>query len=361
MEEAPRIDPEDLTRFMRGNGKVKGIINGLRELPQWADAPDNSRELMHRVKVQLDEKLAAEDLLPMEKAELTQIKNSLVDLLEQVDIPDAAGRQAELTAIYGRPQELTAADLAQTQAAAGPSAYGAGRYTFHDKSAPIDEILKGPLGGFLQANASPENVGTSVLNMSPSAIEIGIGQLGSADAMRAAARSGLSKRLGSRSDTANLAEALVGKENPRKMLATLMGSDGAENILRRLELEDRMAKAKNLYNRGSTTASNQLEEETFNKSGKVIDRLIKALSTPMGAAFDTAKDLRNLGLASGKEDLARALAGILFDSQQGAQSLEKIIPYATRRNQIAGKVDDIAAALAKGARPLGVNSATRQE
>lgn len=362
MEEAPRIDPDDLNRFMRDNGTVNRIVNGLRELPQWANAPDNSRQLMHRVKVQLDEKLAAEDLLPMEKAELTQIKNQLVGLLDQVDIPDTAGRTAELKAIYGyAPAELSAADLAQTQAAAGPSAYGAGRAIFADKSAPIDEILNGPLGGFLAHNQSPENVGTSVLGMSPSAVQIGIGQLGSADAMRAAARSGLSKRIGNKGDTKNLAEALVGAENPRKMLSTLMGPDGADNILRRLELEDRMAKSKNLYNRGSTTASNQLEAETFDKSGAVVDRLVKAITqSPWTTGFQTLKDLRHLGLASNKEDLARALAGILFDSEQGAQTLQKILPYATRRNEIASKYDNLAAALVKSTRPGAVNSITRQ-
>lgn len=351
--ESPRIDPEDVTRFMRNNDITTGIVNKLRKYPKYANLPDNSRELMHRVKMELDDMLKDAALTKTDKADIESVKGPLLKLLDQVDIPDTAGRQAELKALYGyAPAELSAADLAQTQAAAGPSAYGAGRAIFADKSAPIDEIMNGPLGGFLQHNYSPENVGTSVLGMSPSAVEIGIGQLGSADAMRAAARSGLSKRIGSRGDTRNLAEALIGAENPRKMLSTLMGPDGADNILRRLELEDRMAKGKNLYQRGSTTARNLLEEETFNKSGAVVDRLLKALASPKGALFQTVGDLKNLGLASGKEDLARALAGILFDTEQGTATLQKVIPYAMRRNEIAGQYDNLAAALARGSRPL---------
>lgn len=350
--ESPRIDPEDVTRFMRNNDITTGIVNKLRKYPKYANLPDNSRELMHRVKMELDDMLKDAALTKTDKADIESVKEPLLKLLDQVDIPDTAGRQAELKALYGYTPELSAADLAQTQAAAGPSAYGAGRATFAGKSAPIDEIMNGPLGGFLQHNYNPENVGTSVLGMSAPAVEIGIGQLGSADAMRAAARSGISKRIGNKGDTRNLAEALIGAENPRKMLSTLMGSDGAENILRRLEIEDRMAKGKNLYQRGSTTARNLLEEETFNKSGAVIDRLLKAISSPKGALFQTASDLKNLGLASGKEDLARALAGILFDTEQGAATLQKVIPYATRRNEIAGQYDNLAAALARGSRPL---------
>lgn len=351
--ESPRIDPEDVTRFMRNNDITTGIVNKLRKYPKYANLPDNSRELMHRVKMELDDMLKDAALTKTDKADIESVKEPLLKLLDQVDIPDTAGRTAELKALYGyAPAELSAADLAQTQAAAGPSAYGAGRAIFADKSAPIDEIMKGPLGGFLQHNYNPENVGTSVLGMSAPAVEIGIGQLGSADAMRAAARSGISKRIGNKGDTRNLAEALIGAENPRKMLSTLMGPDGAENIMRRLELEDRMAKGKNLYQRGSSTARNLLEEETFNKSGAVVDRLLKALASPKGALFQTVGDLKNLGLASGKEDLARALAGILFDTEQGAATLQKVIPYATRRNEIASKYDTLAAALARGSRPL---------
>lgn len=342
MQDSPSIDPQDLSQFMRGNGTIKGIISDLRTRPQWANVADNSRELMHRAKVRLDEMLSAEDLLPTDKAELMQIKDNLVNLLEQVDLPQGANL----------PLEIARTVENATKPAAGPSAYGAGRAIFADKSAPIDEIMNGPLGGFLQHNYNPENVGTSVLGMSAPAVEIGIGQLGSADAIRAAARSGISKRIGNKGDTRNLAEALIGAENPRKMLSTLMGPDGADNILRRLELEDRMAKGKNLYQRGSTTARNLLEEETFNKSGAVVDRLLKALASPKGALFQTVGDLKNLGLASGKEDLARALAGILFDTQQGADTLQKVIPYAMRRNEIAGQYDNLAAALARGSRPL---------
>lgn len=325
----PEVPKADLGRLMQYNKPLKTALDKARSTGEAAYLPENSTLALHEAKMAIDDMIqsAVTQGNKYEAKKLGDLQKKVLELLD--------------TNTVGK--------------------YKDARKTYEFLSRPINEVTEGDFGRFLNKNARPDAVASEVVGMSPTAISQGIRQLGSASPVRSAARGGMQRRLDNMGETSNLANALLGKAEPKQRLAALMGDDGAENILRRLELEDRMAKGKNLYFRGSTTASNLLEEETFNNSGKVLDRLVKALSTPIGAAFDTAKDLRNLGLASGKEDLARALAGILFDTQQGAQSLEKILPYAVRRNQIASNVDDVAAALTKGVRPLGVNAATRKE
>lgn len=325
----PEVPKADLGRLMQYNKPLKTALDKARSTGEAAYLPENSTLALHEAKMAIDDMIqsAVTQGNKYEAKKLGDLQKKVLELLD--------------TNTVGK--------------------YKDARKTYEFLSRPINEVTDGDFGRFLNKNARPDAVASEVVGMSPTAISQGIMQIGTAKPVRSAARGGMQRRLDNMGETSNLANALLGKAEPKQRLAALMGDDGAENMLRRLELEDRMAKGKNLYFRGSTTASNLLEEETFNNSGKVIDRLVKALSTPLGAAFDTAKDLRNLGLASGKEDLARALAGILFDTQQGAQSLEKILPYAVRRNQIAGSVDDVAAALTKGVRPLGVNAATRKE
>lgn len=316
----PEVPKEDLARLIQYNKPLKTALEKARSMGDAAYLPENSTLALHEAKMHIDDmiKTAKNQGNDYEARKLLELQDEVVGLLDE----NTLGRYADA------------------------------RKTHEFYSGPINEIADGPFGGLLQQGAKPDNVGASVIGMSPTAIREAADGLGNMSPIRDAARAGIQRRLDNMGETSNLAAALVGKAEPRQRLAALMGEDGADNILRRLALEDRMAKGKNLYHRGSTTASNLLEEETFNKSGAVVDRLLKALASPKGALFQTVGDLKNLGLASGKEDLARALAGILFDTEQGAATLQKVIPYATRRNEIASKYDALAAALARGSRPL---------
>ena len=311
----PEVPKADLARLVQYNKPLRTALERARSMGEAAYLPENSTLAVHEAKMAIDDMIASATAQGnnYEARKLLELKGEVLGLLDK----NTLGRYADA------------------------------RKTYEFYSNPINEITDGPFGGLLQGNAKPDNVGGAVLQMSPTAIREAASGLGEMQPIRDAARAGMQRRISNMGDTTNMAKALVGADMPRERLAALMGEDGADNLLRRLSLEDRIASSKNLYNKGSTTASNLAEEADFNRAAGMLDKIMDATKRPL----ETAANLVKTGLLGPDEELARALAGILFDSQSGATALQKITPYAVQRNRIASNVDDVAAALAGITRP----------
>ncbi len=232
-----------------------------------------------------------------------------------------------------------------------PGEYKAARKAFEDRSTFLSGIQEGPLGAVANlAEGKADKAGAMVFKMRPSDIEQLKMQLGpdSRDAFRAMIRGHLQTMADGTQDGFNKVRKAIGSKQAKDRIRAALGEDEGNKLIENLQREDWYQRFSNMYGYGSDTASNLAEGQNFSRMTDAIDKLSGALSSPLQFGRDSMKGLAKMTTRRSEAKYANDLAKILFDTGQGRESLEQIVPYLKDLNRYHGGVDWLTKLAQKG-------------
>lgn len=290
-KESPTINDPAVTDLIKGEGSnpLKREIRKLRELPEYADLPENSIKLIHSA------------------------KSRVQDAIQTMD-PNAANDMRKFLAPVQRALKESSPEFAKADK----------RYARFSRA--ISSIDDGIIGELARAKTAKESaIGSKILSKKASEIKaLKRSFKGKEDELKALLRSHYEDILDK--TPRNLDSA--GKRNPlpklaatkqqRDVITELLGEKEGNELFKFLESQDRMLKGRTRYQIGSDTNENMKLEQRFGGSGGV-SRFVK---NPFSNAFEFLEEALSLDAPATKEAAAR----ILFnpDPRVGADALDKL-------------------------------------
>lgn len=159
------------------------------------------------------------------------------------------------------------------------------------------------------------------------------------DAFNNGVRAYIQKTADATTDGRNPFTSLIGSPERRERIAAALGIDptklNSNALTRILKTEETIAKSKGVYSAGSSTQGNFAEAESFKRGVGVLSKIKN------GAYLDAAMSLFKAGPS---DEMAQNLARIYFDSKNGLEALNKIMPLLKayeKNGNIAGALEKV--------------------
>jgi hypothetical protein len=280
----PTIDDPRLAELIENDAVLRESMNKMRKFAKHSKLPDNSTQLMVLSRRNLRDKINL------------AIKN------EEGSVADA------LQETYNTLNNIILKNAPEVRA--GDALYA--------KAAQKIDDLNSTFLGYLN-KLSPDKIDsvTQLLDRPPariSALRDKFVDAGLESEWNAGVRSVLDlKLLGMRSGQ-NMADRLAGVPEMEKQIRAALG-DKADDVLRGLFFEDKIARGKNAYAVGSQTQPRQAEAEDIKQAATLLESIMNLdYKGAMAKLFDQGMP----------EDLAQGLADIYFNPTRGKDSLTRV-------------------------------------
>lgn len=320
----PTIDAPELQQLIQKDKILSGAIKNIKQTAKHADDPDNATKILVKARKRLWEK--ANDL----KAK---------GFLSEAD--DILETHKTLNSIMkGESPLLAAADTAY-EAASGNISQLTETYL-----SDLAKLTPDKIEGFSRLFSLPPG---RISELRQTFIKSGKGA-----EWDAGVRAYLQKAAEKSREGQNYTTKVIGDPDLRIRLKAALG-DGSEEVIERLQLEDRMFKGKNKYHAGSSTAGNLQEGREFLKDAGTMRKLLNR--DFKGALEDVffGKDI--------PDELAQRMAEIYFDPKRGAEAINKVVPlleqYGANRQMAQAFADLADTAITRGG-AAGISGAERR-
>lgn len=298
-EENPTIEANEILK----NPRILTAIKKVRkDIPELADKPNNSLEVLHQAKQFLNDEI--------QKAKRNG-ENNTVRLVTQT--------KNKLVNIF--PDSLKEADE-----------------TFSKFSEAVDGMTQGQVEIIQKiAKRKPEQALDQILRMPPKRI----GELKTAlgdkyqEQFRSAIRGALEKKINAKDTGRNFVDDLIGSPEDLQRLESALGDDFS-SVLKNLQKEQKISRTKNELNPGSTTAGNLKEEE----QAGLWNNLLKYIPDDVSISGIGNVILRGVkGKKEVSDEFSKNIVKILLENDSSNKFLDKALPYIQRANARRDKVN----------------------
>jgi|688.fasta_scaffold02764_7 hypothetical protein len=281
---APTIDDPKLVELIDSDKYLRDEIRSLQNTAEYSKLPQNSTELLVNSRSGLDDRI-----------------NKLAEKEPNLARAIRVGTYNKLNEIIGDAvPEVRAAD--ELYAAAAQK---------------IDDLNSTFLGYLNKLGPDKIDNVTQLLDRPPtriSALRDKFIDAGLEQEWNAGVRSVLDLKLMGMKSGQNMADRLAGVPEMEKQIRAALG-DKADDVLRGLFFEDKIARGKNAYAVGSQTQPRQAEAEDVKQAASLLQSIIGLdYKTAMAKLFDQGMP----------EDLAQGLADIYFNPTRGKDTLTRV-------------------------------------
>jgi hypothetical protein len=279
----PTIDDPRLAELIDSDKFLRDEIRSLKNTAQYSKLAENSTELLVNSRSGLNDRI---NKLAEKEPNLARAVSKTYQKLNEI-IGDSVPEIREADKLYGaaaqKIEELNSTFLGYLNKL-GP-----------DKIDNVTQLLDRPP--------------TRISALRDKFIDAGLEQ-----EWNAGVRSVLDLKLMGMKSGQNMADRLAGVPEMEKQIRAALG-DKADDVLRGLFFEDKIARGKNAYAVGSQTQPRQAEAEDVKQAASLLQSIIGLdYKTAMAKLFDQGMP----------EDLAQGLADIYFNPTRGKDTLTRV-------------------------------------